>query len=155
MCSSDLVVTLPSAIYVLFGQNIGTCITAILASIGSERNAKRATLIHLLFNVIGTVIFVAISMTTPFVHWMEGPDARQCPSPNRQRSYYLQRGDHLLALAIWGSISASDLCFPAGPATRASTECGSSPGLQHLQSRISCWFDHHDGGATLLTMHFR
>lgn len=66
------VVTLPSAIYVLFGQNIGTCITAILASIGSERNAKRATLIHLLFNVIGTVVFVAISLTTPFVHWMEG-----------------------------------------------------------------------------------
>ena len=60
------VVTLPSAIYVLFGQNIGTCITAVLASIGANRNAKRTTIIHLSFNIIGTIIFVIISMTTPF-----------------------------------------------------------------------------------------
>ena len=64
------VITLPSAIYVLFGQNIGTCITAVLASIGAERNAKRATLIHLLFNVIGTVVFVTISLLTPFAAYM-------------------------------------------------------------------------------------
>lgn len=56
------VVTLPSAIYVLFGQNIGTCITAVLASIGTGRNAKRTTIIHLSFNIIGTIIFVTISM---------------------------------------------------------------------------------------------
>lgn len=65
------VITLPSAIYVLFGQNIGTCITAVLASIGTNRNAKRTTLIHLLFNLIGTVIFVIISMTTPFASFMQ------------------------------------------------------------------------------------
>lgn len=64
------VVTLPSAIYVLFGQNIGTCITAVLASIGANRNAKRTTIIHLAFNVIGTIIFVAISMVTPFAAFM-------------------------------------------------------------------------------------
>ena len=52
------VVTLPTAIYVLFGQNIGTCITAVLASIGTSRNAKRTTVIHLSFNMIGTAIFV-------------------------------------------------------------------------------------------------
>ncbi len=65
------VVTLPSAIYVLFGQNIGTCITSVLASIGTNRNAKRATLIHLLFNIIGTTIFVIISLITPFASFME------------------------------------------------------------------------------------
>ncbi|MBS4461774.1 Na/Pi cotransporter family protein [Aerococcaceae bacterium zg-B36] len=64
------VVTLPSAIFVLFGQNIGTCITAILAAIGVERNAKRTTIIHLAFNIIGTIIFVIITLTTPFEQWM-------------------------------------------------------------------------------------
>lgn len=62
---------LSSSVFVLFGQNIGTCITAVLASIGTSRNAKRTTLIHLFFNVIGTVIFVGICMVTPFVSWME------------------------------------------------------------------------------------
>lgn len=65
------VIGLPQAVYVLFGQNIGTCITSILASIGANRNAKRATVIHLSFNAIGTVIFVILSMVTPFVSIME------------------------------------------------------------------------------------
>lgn len=64
------VITLPSAIYVLFGQNIGTCITSVLASIGTGRNAKRTTILHLAFNVIGTVIFVVVSMVTPFASFM-------------------------------------------------------------------------------------
>ena len=65
------VVTLPTAIYVLFGQNIGTCITAVLASIGTSRNAKRTTVIHLSFNMIGTAIFVLICMTTDFAYFMQ------------------------------------------------------------------------------------
>lgn len=66
------VIGLDSAVYVLFGQNIGTCITAVIASIGTSRNAKRTTVIHLLFNVIGTVIFVCICMTTNFAGFMAG-----------------------------------------------------------------------------------
>ncbi|MBU3803839.1 MAG: Na/Pi symporter, partial [Candidatus Cellulosilyticum pullistercoris] len=46
-----------SAIYIILGQNIGTCITAILSSIGASINAKRAATIHFLFNLIGTIIF--------------------------------------------------------------------------------------------------
>ena len=65
------VIGLDSAVFVLFGQNIGTCITAVLASIGANRNAKRTTVIHLLFNVIGTTIFVIIALVTPFVSWIE------------------------------------------------------------------------------------
>lgn len=65
------VIGLDSAVFVLFGQNIGTCITAVLASIGANRNAKRTTVIHLLFNVIGTTIFVVIALVTPFVPWIE------------------------------------------------------------------------------------
>lgn len=59
------VIDLHTAVYVLFGQNIGTCITAILASIGSSREAKQTTIIHLSFNVIGTIIFTTICMLTP------------------------------------------------------------------------------------------
>lgn len=48
-----------AAIYIIMGQNIGTCVTAILSSLGAKKNAKTAALMHLLFNVIGTVIFSA------------------------------------------------------------------------------------------------
>lgn len=46
-----------AAIYIIMGQNIGTCVTAMLSSMGAKKNAKTAALMHLLFNVIGTVIF--------------------------------------------------------------------------------------------------
>lgn len=51
------VVTWNSAIYITLGQNIGTCVTALLSSLGAQRTAKRAAVIHLLFNVIGAVLF--------------------------------------------------------------------------------------------------
>lgn len=51
-----------SAIYIILGQNIGTCITAILSSIGASINAKRAAAIHFLFNLIGSVIFGMIAV---------------------------------------------------------------------------------------------
>lgn len=51
------VVDLGGVIFILFGQNIGTCATALLASIGTNRAGKRAAVIHLLFNIIGTLIF--------------------------------------------------------------------------------------------------
>lgn len=65
------VIGLPQAVYVLFGQNIGTCITAVLAAIGTKINAKRTTVIHLMFNIIGTIIFTCICMASPFVELME------------------------------------------------------------------------------------
>ncbi len=61
---------LDSAVFVLFGQNIGTCITAVLASIGTSRSAKRTTVIHLLFNLIGTAIFTAACLTLPVTSWV-------------------------------------------------------------------------------------
>ena len=66
------VIGLPSAVFVLFGQNIGTCITAVLASIGTNRNAKRATIIHLMFNVIGTVIFTILFLVFPIAYVIDG-----------------------------------------------------------------------------------
>ena len=64
LASSGLI-GLGNAVYVLFGQNIGTCITAILAAIGTNRNAKRTTIIHLMFNIIGTIIFTTVCILTP------------------------------------------------------------------------------------------
>ncbi len=51
-----------AAIYIIMGQNIGTCVTAILSSLGAKKNAKSAALMHLLFNVIGTVIFSVVAI---------------------------------------------------------------------------------------------
>ena len=62
---------LDNAVFVLFGQNIGTCITAILASIGTSRNAKRTTIIHLMFNIIGTIIFTTVCILTPLTDLVE------------------------------------------------------------------------------------
>lgn len=64
-------VTLDTGIYVMFGFAIGTCITAAIASIGMGANAKRTTVIHLSFNIIGTIIFVIICQLFPFVSMVE------------------------------------------------------------------------------------
>ena len=64
------VVDLHTGIYLMFGFTIGTCITAAIASIGTTANAKRTTVIHFLFNVIGTVIFVIFCQTMPVVDWI-------------------------------------------------------------------------------------
>lgn len=66
------VIGLKSAAFVLFGQNIGTCITAFLASVGTSRNAKRTTLIHIMFNVFGTVVFTILCLATPIIMMVEG-----------------------------------------------------------------------------------
>ena len=54
------VVTFGSAIPVILGQNIGTCVTALLGSVGANRNARRTAVVHLLFNVVGVTIFVIV-----------------------------------------------------------------------------------------------
>ena len=51
-------VTFSSAIPIIMGQNIGTCVTALLSSVGANKNAKRAALVHFYFNLIGTIIFM-------------------------------------------------------------------------------------------------
>lgn len=63
-------IQLPAAIYVIFGSNIGTCITAILASIGATKVAKKAAVIHLLFNVFGVVAFGLFIQVVPIIEWI-------------------------------------------------------------------------------------
>ncbi|MDU7411835.1 MAG: Na/Pi cotransporter family protein [Anaerococcus sp.] len=59
------VIPLRSSMYIVFGFNIGTCITSVLSSLGSSKNAKRTALAHVLFNIIGTVIFIILSVFIP------------------------------------------------------------------------------------------
>lgn len=54
------IVNYATALPIIMGQNIGTCITAIISSIGANKNAKRAAMIHLFFNLIGTIIFMIV-----------------------------------------------------------------------------------------------
>ena len=53
-------VSYATAIPIIMGQNIGTCVTALISSIGAKRNAKRASMIHLYFNMIGTILFFVV-----------------------------------------------------------------------------------------------
>lgn len=72
-------ITYANAIPIIMGQNIGTCITAILSSIGASRDAKRASAVHLFFNVIGTTVFMVlfylinVFMPWPFLDDVAGP----------------------------------------------------------------------------------
>lgn len=60
------VVSMSAAIYITLGQNIGTCVTAVLSSAGANRTAKRAAAIHLMFNTIGAIIFAVVMYILSF-----------------------------------------------------------------------------------------
>ena len=63
-------VTYGIAIPIIMGQNIGTCVTALLSCIGASKNAKRTAMVHLYFNIIGTVLFLALFYTlNAFLHF--------------------------------------------------------------------------------------
>ena len=64
-------VPLKFSVFVLFGQNIGTCLAALFSTVGAKKNSKRAAVIHLLFNLIGTGIFILIALLAPYVEWIE------------------------------------------------------------------------------------
>jgi phosphate:Na+ symporter len=64
-------VPLKFSVFVLFGQNIGTCLTALFSTVGAKKNSKRAAVIHLLFNLLGTGMFILIALLTPYIEWIE------------------------------------------------------------------------------------
>lgn len=73
------VLPIESAFPILLGTNVGTCVTALLSSISANRTAKRAALMHLLFNVIGTIIFITFfsKITIAIVSGISDDPARQ------------------------------------------------------------------------------
>ena len=68
--SGAQLMTLDQAMFIIFGLNIGTCVTAVFASIGGSRNATRAGMLHMTFNVIGTAIFTAAYYVLPITEWV-------------------------------------------------------------------------------------
>ncbi len=64
-------VTLDAALFATLGINIGTCVTALLAGIGANANAKRASVIHLLFNCFGSLVFFIICYFAPVSTWLQ------------------------------------------------------------------------------------
>lgn len=69
LCATGAV-SFGAAIPIIMGQNIGTCITAIMSAFGASKNAKRASMIHLYFNLIGTIVFMAVFYSVnAFVHF--------------------------------------------------------------------------------------
>lgn len=69
-------VSFRNAAFVIYGQNIGTCVTALIASFETKKNAKRAVVIHFLFNLIGATIFTCLSLMTPFLRDFEAAFAQ-------------------------------------------------------------------------------
>lgn len=72
-------INIQAALPILFGCNIGTCVTALLACVGANKTAKKAAIIHLLFNIIGTIIFVPFipMMVKVVMHMSPGDVSRQ------------------------------------------------------------------------------
>ena len=67
LCTTGAV-SFGAAVPIIMGQNIGTCVTAMISGIGASRNAKRAALIHLYFNIIGTILFLGVFYTVNAIH---------------------------------------------------------------------------------------
>ncbi len=111
------VIGLKSAAFVLFGQNIGTCITALLASIGTNRNAKRTTIIHIMFNVFGTIIFTILCLATPIIPMVEGWTPTNAPAQiaNLHTMFNIVTTILLLPFGTWlGKIATFILKDPKG-----------------------------------------
>ena len=102
-------ISFSSSVFILFGQNIGTCITAVQASIGTSRSAKRATIIHLMFNIIGTVLFTILCILFPLADLVASftPDAPAAQIANMHTIFnivttllLLPLGNQLASLAV-------------------------------------------------------
>ena len=101
--ASSGIIQLSSAAFVLFGMNIGTCITAFLASIGTSKNAKRTTVIHITFNVIGTVIFTTLCLTTALIPLVESwtPDNASAQIANLHTTFNIVTSILLIPFGTW------------------------------------------------------
>lgn len=118
-------VPLKFSVFVLFGQNIGTCLTALFSTVGAKKNSKRAAVIHLLFNLIGTGIFILIALLTPYVEWIE----KLSPDPMAQIAI-----SHIVF-----NIVSTVVMFPFAKAL-VKLSCLLVPGKDDSESEIHCKF---------------
>lgn len=118
-------VPLRFSVFVLFGQNIGTCLTALFSTVGAKKNSKRAAVIHLLFNLIGTGIFILIALLTPYVEWIE----KLSPDPMAQIAI-----SHIVF-----NIVSTVVMFPFAKAL-VKLSCLLVPGKDDSESEMHCKF---------------
>lgn len=118
-------VPLKFSVFVLFGQNIGTCLTALFSTVGAKKNSKRAAVIHLLFNLIGTGIFILIALLTPYVEWIE----KLSPDPMAQIAI-----SHIVF-----NIVSTVVMFPFAKAL-VKLSCLFVPGKDDSESEMHCKF---------------
>ena len=71
--AAEGLIPLAAALPILYGQNIGTCVTSLLSSVGASKNAKRAAVMHLIFNVLGTVLFI-VFLNAPIIKLVTAMD---------------------------------------------------------------------------------
>lgn len=118
-------VPLKFSVFVLFGQNIGTCLTALFSTVGAKKNSERAAVIHLLFNLIGTGIFILIALLTPYVEWIE----KLSPDPMAQIAI-----SHIVF-----NIVSTVVMFPFAKAL-VKLSCLLVPGKDDSESEMHCKF---------------
>ena len=118
-------VPLKFSVFVLFGQNIGPCLTALFSTVGAKKNSKRAAVIHLLFNLIGTGIFILIALLTPYVEWIE----KLSPDPMAQIAI-----SHIVF-----NIVSTVVMFPFAKAL-VKLSCLLVPGKDDSESEMHCKF---------------
>lgn len=76
--ASQGVLPIEAALPILYGDNIGTCVTSLLSTVGANRNAKRAAIMHLCFNILGTILFILI-LNKPIVAIVQQLDPTNVP----------------------------------------------------------------------------
>ncbi len=125
-------ISFSSAVFVLFGQNIGTCITAVLASIGTSRNAKRTTLIHLMFNIIGTIIFTIVCVLFPLPALVASFTPENIPSQIANMHTLFNIVTTLLLLPLGTQMAALTERILPEPAEKTEEEKREMMGLAYL-----------------------
>lgn len=131
--ASSGVIELNSAAFILFGQNIGTCITALLASISASKNAKRATLIHIMFNVIGTVLFTLFCLTTPLISLIQGQTPHNVPAQiaNLHTLFNLVTTIVLIPFGVWLT-KLAEVLLKDGPETDTHLKANYLLDIKHI-----------------------
>lgn len=125
-------ISFSSAVFVLFGQNIGTCITAVLASIGTSRNAKRTTLIHLMFNITGTMIFTIVCVLFPLPALVASFSPENIPSQIANMHTLFNIVTTLLLLPLGTQMAALAERILPEPAEKTEEEKREMMGLAYL-----------------------
>lgn len=103
LASAGAIGNLNSVVPILCGQNIGTCVTAMISSFGANKTAKRAAFMHLLFNVFGTMIFMAAIYIFPITDWIHNlsPNDMSRQIANAHTSFNILNTLLLFPFANW------------------------------------------------------